>query len=202
MTDVDDAETLGAQPADQGEQPVHVRALEAARRLVHQEDATVGRQRAADLHDLLRGNRQFPDDAVRPQLRVREVLDQRARAGVGRGGIDDTPAGRLAAHEDVFRHCHVRAERQFLVNEGDAVTARVEWGRRAVRPAVDLDGARIRRERASQHVHERALPRPVLADECVNLPRFELEAHPVERHGGAEPLLDSVDVEKRHQGIM
>ena len=40
--------------------------------------AAVGRERAADLHHLLRGNRQLPDEAVRPQLRVREVLEQLA----------------------------------------------------------------------------------------------------------------------------
>ena len=133
VTDVDDAEPLGAQPADQCEQPVHVGPLQAARRLVHQQDPAVGRERAADLHDLLRGNRQLPDDAVRPQLRVGKVREQLARAGVGRSGIDDAPARGLAAHEDVLRHRHVRAERQFLVNERDAVTARVERRRRPVR---------------------------------------------------------------------
>ena len=84
-------------------------------------------------------------------------------------------------------------------DERDAVTARIERRRRPVGGAVNLDGARIRRERTRQHVHERALAGPVLADERVNLPGFELEAHAIERHGGAATLLDSVDVEKRHR---
>jgi hypothetical protein len=122
-----------------------------------------------------------------------------ARAGVGCSGIDDAPARGLAAHEDVLCHRHVGTEREFLVNERDAVTARIERRRRTVGGAVNLDGARIGRERTRQHVHERALAGPVLADQRVNLPGFELEAHPIERHGGAEALLDSVDVEKRHR---
>ena len=88
------------------------------------------------------------------------------------------------------------------MNQRDAVTARVERRRRPVRLAINLDCARIRRQRTREHVHERALAGPVLADQRVNLPRFELEAHPVERHSGAEAFLDSVDVEKRHQRIM
>ena len=76
VADVDDAEPLRAQPRDQREQPIDVGALQAARRLVHQQDAAVGRERAADLDDLLCRERQLPDDAVRPQLGVREVGEQ------------------------------------------------------------------------------------------------------------------------------
>ena len=54
VADVDDRDAPRREPADEGEQPIDVRSLQAARRLVHEQHARVAGEGAADLDDLAR----------------------------------------------------------------------------------------------------------------------------------------------------
>src|SRR5207245_1296498 len=92
MADVDHCDPLGGESPDQPEQTIDIFALEAARRLVHQEDARVGRQRTADLYHLARGQRQLAHPGVRGELRLGEVLQQGQRSPPGRRRRDPPPA--------------------------------------------------------------------------------------------------------------
>jgi hypothetical protein len=57
VADVDHGDPLRGQSPDQREQALDVFPLQAARRLIHQEDPRVHRQGAADLDHLARGQR-------------------------------------------------------------------------------------------------------------------------------------------------
>src|SRR5207247_19860 len=71
MADVDHRHPVGGEAPDQLEQAIHILALEPARRLVHEENARVRRQGAADLDYLLRGDGERADAPVRMVMRVR-----------------------------------------------------------------------------------------------------------------------------------
>src|SRR5205814_144886 len=76
MADVDQRDPACRQAPDQCEEALHLLALKAAGRLVHQEDARVPRQGAADLHHLPRGEGQLRHAAVGIQLRAAEVAQE------------------------------------------------------------------------------------------------------------------------------
>jgi hypothetical protein len=82
VADVDHRDAARPQPADEVEEPLDVRTLQAAGGLVHQHDARVGAERPTDLDHLLRRHGQLAHAAVGPDLGVREVLEQRQAHGV------------------------------------------------------------------------------------------------------------------------
>ena len=63
VRDVDDADAVGRQPADDVEQGVDLAVVEDRRRLVHDQEADVVRERAGDRHDLLAGRPEIADVA-------------------------------------------------------------------------------------------------------------------------------------------
>src|SRR5262245_38192412 len=77
----------------------------------------------------------------------------------------------------------MRTQRQFLMNECDAVQARVEWTCWRVSLAVQFHLSFIGTQRARDHVHQRALAGAVLADQCVYFARAQFEIHGVQRDG-------------------
>jgi len=113
-----------------------------------------------------------------------------------------TVARRFPAHQDVLCDRKVRTQREFLMNEGDAVASGVERGDGHVGCAVDRHRPCIGSEGASEHVHERALTGSVLADERVDLAGSKLEAHAVERDGRSEALAQAFDAQQRGHALM
>ena len=99
--------------------------------------------------------------------------------------------GRLEPHQDVLGHRQVRAERQLLVDQGDAGVARGQRRHRGVGRAVDLHRAAVGRQGAGDHVEQRALAGAVLADQRVHLAGREVHVDAVERHRRAEALAKS-----------
>ena len=123
-----------------------------------------------------------------------------ARARAHRRGTVDPPAMRhLVAEEDVVGDRQVRAERELLMDERDAAVARIA-GRGGREPrAVEVHLAAIGLHLSGQHVHERALPRPVLAEQGQHLAGANGQIDPVERDRRAVALRDAVDLQSdRH----
>ena len=195
MADVDRGDPASGQSPDQHEQALDVVPLEAARRFIHQEDARVGRQGAADLDHLPRGERQVADASIGVDLRVAEVFQERQGPPPGAGPIDPPPARRLDAEQNVLRHGQVRAQGQLLMDQGDAAPARLERTGGRVRPTRDLQLAPIGAHGAGDDVHQRGLPRAVLADQRVHLAGVEREFHAVQRRRRPEPLGDVADLQ-------
>jgi hypothetical protein len=90
----------------------------------------------------------------------------------------------------IFGDRQIRAEDQFLVNDGDS--ARHGVARRSERPppAVYNDLSRVRCVHPGQDFAERALPRAVLSEQGMALTRADREAHVAERRNAGKILRD------------
>ena len=123
VADEEDGDALVAQVLDQAEELGDLVRRQRRRRLVHDEDADVERDRLGDLDGLLGGERQAAGGAahIEGDAEGREDLLGPAKhlAPVG-----DGPAS-LVADEDVLRHVEVGEEQRLLVDRGDAVALRL-----------------------------------------------------------------------------
>jgi len=72
---VDDANTLIAQPSDQSKEPLHVFALKAAGRFVHENDAGSSRDGPANLDHLLGRERKVTHAAIRPNFGMLKTVE-------------------------------------------------------------------------------------------------------------------------------
>ena len=94
MGDVDDADALGGEPADDLEQRLDLGVVEDRGRLVHDQQADVARQRSRDRDDLLRRRAQRADLRARGDRLVAEALEQRGRVAVHLVEVEQQPAAR------------------------------------------------------------------------------------------------------------
>ena len=78
MRNVDDADPVRLQVADDPEEPVDLLVAERGRRLVHDQDAGVGPQGPRDLDQLLLGHRQRADLGFRVDRRA-DLFEQVSR---------------------------------------------------------------------------------------------------------------------------
>ncbi len=196
VRDVDDGQAARLEASEQIEQRAHVGVTEAARRLVEDEDAAPHRERPRDFHELLRRRLEIANGGIWRDVGVAELLERRpCRVAHLVPSYDAAPHGFDAQH-DVFHHAEVRRQRQFLVDHRDAGPARVERIARRKRLAGQPHRAAVRRERACENRHQRALARAVLADERAHLARRHREIDRVERDGRAKRLADAAHLEQ------
>ena len=102
----------------------------------------------------------------------------------------EAAARRLQAERDVGFDAQVGRQRQFLVDHGDAATARVLRAGRVVGSAVERHRARIGSNRPAQHFHQRRFAGAVLADESMDFAGTQFQVNAVESLGRAEALAD------------
>ena len=106
----------------------------------------------------------------------------------------------LAAEKDVGRGGQVVAERQVLVDDLDAVPARVD---RLVQDELGCPsiahGAVARAEVAGDHLDQRRLAGAVVAHQADDLARLERQRHVVDGLDGAEMLGNVGQFENRHR---
>ena len=109
------------QPLDDAEEPRDLGVGEGARRLVHDQDRRVERQRLGDLDDLLVADPQVADRRAGSDLAFRAASNSRRRRGFHRPVVEQAePAAYLAAQEDVGRDRELFDEVQLLVDDADA----------------------------------------------------------------------------------
>ena len=104
------------------EQPVRLGDGQARRRLVHDDDLGVERQRLGDLDELALGEREIGDGRVGLEIGA-EPVEQRPACGAQVAAVDEPGTAaqkRLAAEEDVGGDVEIVEEVELLVNEGDA----------------------------------------------------------------------------------
>src|SRR5678815_4946513 len=85
----------------------------------------------------------------------------------------------------------MRCEREFLIDHRHAATACVQRVTRSEGPAVQFDLAAVRRMRAAQNFHQRALPCAIFSDERVDLARSHLERNAPQSLRRTESLSDA-----------
>ncbi len=183
-----------AEPVEHAEEAAGLGAGERGRRLVEDQHARVGAQRAGDHHQLPLGRAQRRDRAARVD-RDLHPLEQLAGAAVqlaegdARRGVEPG-----LADEEVLGDRQLLDDLDLLRHVGDALGARVGRGGEADDLAVELDGAVVGAGRpdAGQDLDERRLAGAVVADQRVDLAGLEPEVDAAEgRHAGellAEPL--------------
>ncbi len=195
--DVDDGETFGLQPEDDLEQLLGLAAGQGGGRLVHHQDAGALVDGAGDLHHLLFGDRQVAHQSARAEGGAEAAQDV-AAAGIHGGAVDHKTAARFAAEIDVFGDGQVRRERQFLVDDGDAVGL---GRKRAVDLhglAVDLDlGAGIGDVGAGEDLHQRGFAGAVLTHQRMDLAGVDGKLDVAQRLHAGEGLGDVLHAQYR-----
>src|SRR5687768_12507894 len=126
-------------------------------------------------------------------LGVWKLGEQRARPRSRGGPIDPSAPRHLVAEEDVVHDRQVRAERELLMNERDSAATPVARGGGSIPLTVQEHLATIGLHLAGDDVHERALPRPILSQQCQHLAGVNRQIHPVERDRRAVVLRDAGD---------
>ena len=157
------------------EQGLAFRGRERGRRLVHDQNPRVQRQRLGDFDQLLFADPELGDATLRVNLDA-EPLQERAR------GLDDAPVvdegaedQRLAAKEDVLGRGQFGNQVQFLVDDRDAGALGVLNAREANRRALDPDLAVIVDVHAGEDLHQGRFARAVLTHEGVDFAAPQVE---------------------------
>jgi hypothetical protein len=203
VRDVDDRDAAPAKVRDHAMQPRRLSRGEARRRLVHDEQPRVERQRLRDFHELLLRDRQRGHGRVRRHVQV-EPLQVRADGIVQAFPVDQpqrSPPRRLAPQQDVAGHVEGVDQVQFLMNERDP-----ERGRRPdvvaldARP-VDQQLTGVRRLDAADDPHERRLTGAVFAKQRDDLAGADGQARAPERVYSRKSLVDRAKLEngRRHR---
>ena len=131
VRDVDDADALGGEPANDVEQRADLALVEDRGRLVHDQQPHVAGERSRDRDDLLRRGPQLPDlGAYRDRL-VSEPFQQRLGLPVHPVEVEQRPAAGLVRQEDALGDAQVGHEVELLVDRRDAALQRA--GRIALR---------------------------------------------------------------------
>ena len=171
------------------------RGRRATRRLVHDQDADVERERLGDLDGLLLGEREAARRLLDVELDA-EPLEDRLRLALHLPAVDDPPAVAMA-DEDVLRDRQVGEDHRLLVDRDDPERLRVEGAGDRSRLTVDDDLAGVRLLDAGHDLDQRRLAGAVLTEEGVDLARVEGERRTVERLGRAEAPRDAAYLDDR-----
>ena len=170
VRDVDDADALGREPANDVEERLDLALVEDRGRLVHDQQPDVARQRAGDRHDLLRGRPQRPHlraqrDRRRGPSRASSAADSRyilsrSSSGPRRGSW---PRKMLSATRQVLD------EVELLVDRRDAALERRRRvaGRQRLAHEEDLAAGRL--DRAGDALDQRRLAGAVGPEQAVHL---------------------------------
>src|SRR5437867_4067806 len=191
MADVDNGDAAIAQLMDQPKQSLDIGALQAARRLIHQDDACVAGERAADLDNLLIGKRKIAGPHTRIDLAASELFQEFCSAIEELLLLQPAVTRRLRSHEDVLCNRKMQAECELLMDMRDAPPPRLSriLGRVTVARKTHLAG--VLSDEARENVQERALAGAVLPDERVHFAGSGRQVDAIERDCRAKSLLDA-----------
>jgi len=189
MGDIDDPAATLLEGLDEAEESFHLRGVQGAGGLIHDQHARVLAQGFGDLDQLLDGDRKGLDRPAR--IDVEAQLRQPAPGFGPLARVAHPPGPRWqAAQEQVVRHAHGADEREFLVDHRHAQRAgfqRVAGTRFASR---DLNAALELRMDAAQDLHERALARAIFPRQHVRLPGQHRELDVLQDGDRAKPFGD------------
>ncbi len=164
---------------------------ERRRRLVHDQDPRVQRQRLGDFDQLLFADPELRDATLRVDLDA-EPLQQCACGFYDAPVIDEGPEDkRLAAKEDVLGRGQFGNQIELLVDDRDARAFCVLNAGEANRRALDPDLAVIVDVHAGEDLHQGRFARAVLTHEGVDFTAPEVEVDVVQRRYAGEGFRDA-----------
>ena len=129
-----------------------------------------------------------------------KLLEQRRGLPVERLLVEQEPAARLPADEDVLGDRQVAHQVQLLVDDADPEVLGRPGGGDLLFLSADSDHARIAAIDPGQDLHQGGLPRAVLPDETVHLAPAQIELRVLERPDAGKALgdIDHLDQEFIH----
>ena len=192
VRDVDDRDAALAQTGHHFVQPRCLGQCQARGRLVHDEHAGVEREGFRDFDELALRDRQRGHRRVGRQIEP-ELFQIGSRDVVHLRPVDDpqrSPAGRLAAEEDIPGHVEVVEQVQLLVDQRDSARRRrVDVAHQDAR-AVNEHFARVGLLDAAGDLHQGGLTGAVFAQQGDDLSGVHVEAHAAQRVHAGKTLLD------------
>ena len=198
MRDEEDADALLDQQPDTLEEGGRLMRRQGGSRLVHDQDSSVDGQRLGDLDGLLLRHREPLDQPARRHPPVDAQLCQELSGGRRHGpAVDDRPAHRLAAEEDVLRDRPLRQEVELLVDDADAGSLGILRVAEAHFLAGHANRSGLGDVRSGEDLHQRRLARAVLAQHRVDLSGAQVEVDLAEHRDAEERLADAAHLEQR-----
>ena len=176
------------------EQPGFLARRERRGRFIEDENARVAGERARDLDHLTVAHAEFFDGVLWTEPATQPV-EERLCARGHCGGVDEAGAPRKVFDEHVLRHGHRGEERELLMDESDAVGARVARRGNARHAACNTNFSALGCDDSSENVHQRALARAVRAHERVGFARLNGKMGVLERADAREGLRDAGHLE-------
>ena len=116
MADVNNAEGVRLQIANDGKEVLHLLRAKRRRRFIHDEDSGVDGKRLGDLDLLLLGHRKLPATGVRVD-RQPDLLEQLQCVPSFLGGVDQAPLRSLPAEKNILTHSKIGNEIELLIND-------------------------------------------------------------------------------------
>src|ERR1700722_19267625 len=177
MRGVDDRNTRLRELSHDLEQGLAFRRRERGRRLVHDQNPRVQRQRLGDFNQLLFADPELRNATLGVNLDA-EPLQQCACRFYDAPVVDDGPEDkRLAAKENILGRRQFGNQVEFLVDDRDAGAFSVLYIRETNRRALDPDLAIIVDVHSSEDLHQGRFARAVLPHEGVDFaaPQVEID---------------------------
>ena len=181
VRDVDHADALRSEPADDAEHRLDLVVVEDRGRLVHDQQAHVARERAGDRDDLLTGRAQVPDVGPRRDPLVVEALQDLSGVAAHPVDLEQPRPPRLVAQEDVLGDGQVLDEVELLVDRRHPAVERAAGVALGKRCAADQDLARARLDGPGDALDQSRLAGAVRADHAVHLALAHVEVDSLER---------------------
>ena len=184
MADVDDRDATRLEVTNDLEEPAHLARRQGGGGLVHDDDPRVAGQGPGDLDELLLRGGEPRAGSVEVDCHAEPAEEIRCPAAFLSACHEARPR-RLLPEEDVFGSREFWNQIELLVDHGDA--GRAGLLRRAKRDfrTIHLQHAGIGPMGPPEHLHQRALPRAVLAQEREYLAGMHIEIHSAQRlHAG------------------
>ena len=199
--DQNDRLPLFSEPAKDAEQVVRLLGGERARGLVQDQDLGPPVEGLQDLHPLLQAHRQVAHAGIRRHLQgivLRQPRQLPPRPARARG--EQRPA--LGAQDHVLDHRKGVHQHEVLVDHadtgGDGVLAALD----GQGPPGDANLTPIGLVEAVEDAHQSGLAGTVLADDPVNGPGCDREAHVPVGVNRAESLVDATKLDRRGAGLL
>ena len=189
VTDVNDADTLFAQPDDEREESLRFTLGQRRSRLIHHDHAVVVTKRASDLHHLLLCDAEFSDECVgRNPVIQRGEEPRRLLAHAGAVHPPEDAVSRFRTEQHVLRDGQRGNQRDFLVDERDPGAKDFGGTARDQRAPGQQNRAVARWKDTPEDLHQRALACTVLAHEGVDFAGAHREVDATQNRDAAETL--------------
>ena len=194
VRNINDAHTPSLELGNQREKTLGFGRCQRRRRLVHDQQPGIARNRLGDFNELFFGHDQVTHFRFRAGSQP-DLLHRCQGGGVHALIVEEPAFHALMAKEYVLRDAQMIGEIELLVDQDNALTFGFARVGEAVRHAIDGEIASSRLFIAGENLDQRRFPRAVLAQQADDATRFQLEADAVQHFDESETLADRAKID-------